>query len=234
MSCIMVSPNGWEAVITSDVWRTIMITESRDVKDFKHVELLIAEDLVIEQGEVEALRIEGNEEIVPLIETVVENETLKIRYAKDVDIPNIIRNETTIFLTAKALNAITLMGSGDIKTSDIKTENLAVVLAGSGDITMDRLTADNLAVDIKGSGDFETAGKASAQSYSIKGSGDIDTAKLEGEICNIDIKGSGDVAVNVTKLLNVVIKGRGDVRYFGDPQVSQVIKGSGSVRRTSH
>jgi len=216
------------------IWKSVsgsgtIKTETRDVSGFTGIGLSLGGSLEIRQGGTEGVSIEADDNILPLIETVVENATLKIRpKARNISFP--VKN-VKIVVNAKSLDRIDVSGGGDIYAGALKSVALKAGVSGSGDIRIKSLDADAVSISIAGSGDFEAAGRAGNLLANIAGSGDIKAGKLEAKGAEINIAGSGDATVWVRSTLKVSIAGSGDVKYYGDAQVQNSVRGSGSVNR---
>ena len=201
----------------------------RQVSAFKVVSLELPASVEIVQGEAEGLVIEADDNIAPLIETVVENEQLKIRWAQRFKSlkPTVLK----LTVNVRALEQISISGSGDVNAAKLQSPTLEVRIAGSGDVRLAALQADSLTVSISGAGDFLAAGRADTARYSIAGSGDLKTSALASKNVRISIAGSGDAVVWASQTLNVSIAGSGDVAYYGDATVTRSVAGSGRIRR---
>lgn len=183
-------------------------------------------------GNKESLRLEGDDEVIKEIETVVENGILKIRNKKN-DHWNwrSAKGKVTIFITAKALNSITLSGSGNINVNGlVKASRLTNTLSGSGSISL-TADAEEYIGTISGSGEIEVRGNADKASIKIGGSGDFEGQNFKTSVADIQVSGSGNVKISVDKTLNAAVSGSGDILYSGNAKVSKTKSGSGSISR---
>ena len=201
----------------------------RRVSAFKGVSLELPASVEIVQGETEDLVIEADDNIAPLIESVVENGQLKIRWAERIRTlkPTVLK----LTLRARALEQISISGSGDVNAQKLQSPTLEVRIAGSGDVRLAALQTDSLSVSSSGAGDFLAAGRADTARYSIAGSGDLKTGSLASKNVKISIAGSGDATVWASNALNVSIAGSGDVSYYGDAVLTQSVAGSGRIKK---
>jgi len=102
---------------------------ARQVQGFKGIALDIGSNVEIIQGETEGLVIETDDNIAPLIEAVVEDEQLKIRQtprSKTLK-PTVLK----LTLQVRALERISISGSGDVKAQKLQSPKLEVRIAGS-------------------------------------------------------------------------------------------------------
>ncbi len=203
--------------------------ETRNISDFRAISLSLPATVELRQGTTEGLTIETDDNLLPLIETVVESGSLKLRA---VDKGTNFKTKTLkLVISLKNIDALSVAGSGDFLADSLKTTSLKANIAGSGDIRIKALTTDFLKISIAGSGDLTAGGKATVMEASIAGSGNIKTDKLETKNVKISVAGSGDAVVWATETLKLSVAGSGDVKYYGDAQVTKSVAGSGNVTR---
>lgn len=207
----------------------VVKTETRNVTGFTSISLSLPADTQIVQGDSEGISIESDDNILPLIETVVESGSLKIRLQDRNS--SVSTKNLRIVVSAKTLEALSISGSGDLRAAKLKSPKLKASISGSGDINIASLDAETLAVSISGSGNFAAGGKLQSVESKIAGSGDIKIGKLEAQAVKVSIAGSGDATVWAKDTLTISVAGSGDVKYYGDAKVTQSIAGSGSVKR---
>lgn len=209
-----------------------LATETRSVAEFQAISLRGATDLVVQQGP-QSVVLEGDDNILPLIETTVETTgqgpTLVVRMKRGESIST--RNKLLVKVSVPQLRGVAAEGSGDIRVESFNTPALKLALSGSGDARLQGLTTAELGVSIAGSGDVSGSGVAAKLKVTIAGSGDVRLGELKAEDVTVSIAGSGDAAVHANKTLSVSIAGSGDVSYSGAASVKSTVAGSGSVTR---
>jgi Putative auto-transporter adhesin, head GIN domain len=203
-------------------------TESRPATGVRNISLGVHANVEIRQDGTEGLTITGDDNIVPMIETVVDNGTLKIRWAGKGNYSTRYK-DLNIVVNAANIEALTVGGSGMIHAAKLKAGNLRATIAGSGDIAIDSLDATSLTANIAGSGDMAVAGRVDSFEVTIAGSGDVAAPKLEARVVKVTVQGSGDADVWATESLTATVAGSGDIIYHGKPQVRQTVAGSGSI-----
>jgi len=204
-----------------------IISEERDVSGFNEIHFSGMGDLIIEQGDIEALTIEADDNIIDLIETEVSGEQLEIGLRRGINIVPTTRIK--MYLTVKDLDRISLSGLGDIDCSSFKTDELRFSISGSGNVDFN-IEADSLETEVSGLGDIYLKGKAGSHEIDISGSGKYDAKELESNDCRIKVSGLGSATVNVSDNLDIDISGAGNVYYVGQPSITQHISGLGKIR----
>ena len=208
-------------------------TETRQLPDFQAIALGGAMDLDVRQGAVQSVQVVADDNLLPLLETVVEGgsngPTLQVRWKKGQSIYN--SGKVQVSVTVPKLLAVAVNGSGDVKIDAFTTPSLQLAMSGSGSARLSQLSTEELSVRIAGSGDVTGNGRATRLKVSIAGSGEVHLGELSADEVSIKIAGSGDAAVNAQKKLDVSIAGSGDVTYTGNAAVSMSTAGSGSVTK---
>ncbi|MGI4803686.1 MAG: head GIN domain-containing protein [Janthinobacterium lividum] len=206
-------------------------TQNRNVSGFHGISSSGSFDIVLKQGNTEAVKVEADAEVINEIVTEVKGGTLEIHSKNTHNWGNFWNNrQIRIYVTAKNLNSIALSGSGDIRIEDqLNANDLELRLSGSGDFN-GAINAKTVAVSISGSGDFKISGKAEESTVGISGSGDFNAGNLMTKSTAIRVSGSGDANVYASEKLDAVVNGSGDVHYGGHPKsVSKSAHGSGDI-----
>jgi hypothetical protein len=203
-------------------------SEEREVGDFSAVNLGGIGTVVVDFGSKEALRIEAESNLLPYLESEVEDDTLILGIREGV---NIIPTQGIFYyLTVSDLEEIGVFGLGNIDTPRLEGSEVLINVSGGGEINVEELQADKLAVLISGLGNINIdGGEAAVQDIRISGGGSFNGQEMAGDEVNIDISGLGTANVWAREKLDAEISGGGSVNYAGRPQVTQKISGLGEV-----
>lgn len=209
-------------------------TESRSVAPFEAISVSGPIELDVRQTEQQALSLTGDDNVLPLVETVVEpgrhGPTLLIRLKRGTSISTAKPIKARVDVVR--LTALSAAGSGDLRVGELHTPSLNLSIAGSGDARLQALKTDSLETRIAGSGSLQAQGAAGRAKLSISGSGSVDLAPLVADDVTVSIAGSGDAKVTANKSLKVSIAGSGDVVWSGSAvDVKSSVAGSGHVTR---
>ena len=202
-------------------------TQSRDVKAFKSFNVSGGYDVYLQKGDKEALTIEADENLLPIIISEVKDSVLNV-YNQH----TILRSKKQkLIITCPNLSSIELSGATDLKgDSCFVMNNLKINVSGAAKIDLNVIVSE-LKTDVSGSAELIFAGKAKEFSTSLSGAGKIKADNLEAKNCSIEISGMGEAKVNVSDKLDVTISGMGQVEYIGNPEINQNISGAGKVKR---
>jgi hypothetical protein len=185
-----------------------VVSEPRAVSGFSAISLQGSGDVDVAFGDSESAVVEADDNIVPLIETSVQNGRLVISTKNYTNYRT--NNPVHIHVTMKALDEIRLSGSGNINVPDLSGDSLLVSLPGSGNITVDG-TANNV-------------------DATVSGSGNVDCSGLKAKSASAKISGSGNIQVYASSSLDASISGSGTIQYSGSPaSVTKNVSGSGNI-----
>ncbi|WP_342117376.1 head GIN domain-containing protein [Pseudoduganella sp. OTU4001] len=203
--------------------------QTREVSNFDALGLGLPGNVEVRMGNAESVTIESDDNILPLIETVVEDGTLKIRPVRrnlQLDTRNL-----KVVVTARKIERISVGGSGSVDAEGIRGGKLSFDVGGSGSMSLRNIEGDSITVSLGGSGNLKASGSAEKLKVSIGGSGKVSTGQLATKDATVSIGGSGQAVVWAKQSLTVSVAGSGDVSYYGEPQVTKSVMGSGSVKR---
>lgn len=206
-----------------------VITESRIVSELDEVELTMSGDLTIEQGSTEALTIEGEDNIVPLISSDVSGRRLTLGTRENASFSN--TKPLRFRLTVRHLSFISAAGSGGIQMDGVTGSRLQVKASGSGDITITRISETTFEAGSSGSGSINASGDVGDLNVRCSGSGDYKGRDLGSKTAHVELLGSGDATVKVSESLDATVSGSGSIRYVGSPEVNRHDSGSGEIEQ---
>ncbi|HEX7367049.1 MAG TPA: head GIN domain-containing protein [Pelobium sp.] len=205
--------------------------ETRAVKNFHAIANAGSVEVYVKIGDEESLTIEGADEDVERIETIVQNGILKIRTKRDINNWNIALNSVKVYITAVKLDALLQSGSGSMELEGkLKSASADIQLSGSGKISA-TMSVQSAKITLSGSGNIALMGKVGELNMTMAGSGDVNAEKLLAENAKIKIAGNGIAYVNVSETIDAKIVGNGGVKYIGEPTITTKKLGEGSVSK---
>lgn len=203
-----------------------VITQDRTVTSYKAIKVDAGIDVELTQGSELSLKIEADENIIPIIRTEVIDGVLNIYPEKSMRNAKLIK----VHLTFTNIDAITANGGCDITSNGkLNFSKLETLLNGGCDIILD-LSVDNLICNHNGGCDAIFTGEAAKAEYTVTGGSDVIATKLTTGDCAIIATGGSDVDVNVSGLLSISASGASDVSYMGSPSsVSKSASGGSDI-----
>ena len=216
-------------------WKSIkgdgqITKETRTVEAFSSINSQGSWNIEISEGTPGAITVEGDENLLPYVETSVKDGVLSVKPKGAVNLKT--RSRITIKLTMNEIHSLKLSGSGDINgkgafTSEGKSD---IAVSGSGNLNLDFASFNDLDVYVSGSGNIKLIGKTHSLSAHISGSGNIDCSNTHADDLTAMVSGSGNIKVHADNSIHAIISGSGNIFYSGDPEkIDKVISGSGKV-----
>src|SRR5262249_15128647 len=103
-------------------------TETRSVSGFHAIAVNVPAMVIVRQGAGEGLTLTTDDNIAPLVETVVEDGALKIRWVRknlSVDVKRL-----DLVVDAKTIDSLAVRGSGELRAPRLKAGALSVAIDG--------------------------------------------------------------------------------------------------------
>lgn len=202
--------------------------ENRDPGIFEGVSSYGSYDVYVSIGSQAGVKIEAESNIIPYIETIVENNILTVRSKKGVWLSP--RKSVKIFVTAPTFTKIQTRGQGDIigQTKITNDSILDIQVEGNGDVKLD-VDAPHVDAELTGNGGMHISGQSKNFNGKVHGNGNIKAFDLMAEETKVHILGNGNAEVYASVKLDVSVTGNGKVRYKGNAQPSTHITGNGSI-----
>jgi Putative auto-transporter adhesin, head GIN domain len=187
----------------------IIKTESREVTTFSSIAFKSVGKLKIQQNGKESLTISAEDNILPILESSVSDQTL---YISNVNESSINPTKPIEFVVeVKSLENLNIDGVGSIEAKDIQGKRLSVSLDGVGKVAI--------------------AGNVDVLELNLDGVGSFNGEELKAKQATVRNKGVGSAVVNVSEELNATVLGIGSIEYVGSPQVKESVKGMGAIKK---
>ena len=208
-------------------------TETRQVSDFTSLASQGSMDVVIDYGTSNTITVEADENLLPYIETSVENGKLTIKSKKGVNLDS--RLKLSVHVEMTKINSLQQSGSGNMKgsgafTSDGKTD---IGVSGSGNLKLGFESFQDLELSVSGSGNLDLkGGNTNSLNAKVSGSGNVDCSSVTSKDVDAKVSGSGNIKVYASNSLDAKVSGSGNVFYKGGAQnITSKVAGSGKVMK---
>jgi hypothetical protein len=184
----------------------VLKNEERSVGDFSKIESKGAFDVFVKIGPRGKIKLEGDDNLLPLVSTSVEKGTLILSTQESIN----PKKDMKVWITVPKLDAFELKGAGDVSFED--------------------LNQDTFDLKVKGAGDISGNGRVKTLSVQVDGAGDVEFFDVKAEEIDATIRGAGDLDVYASKRLTAKVFGVGDIRYKGRPaKITREVKGLGDI-----
>jgi hypothetical protein len=219
----------WETITGNGVIKK----ESRAAGGYSGISTQGSMNVQLAYGNSNTVTVEADENLLPYIETAVENDKLIIRTKKGYNLKS--KSKMLVYASLTRLTSLTVSGSGNVTGEGAFSNNgkTDISVSGSGDIKLGADAFNELKVSVSGSGNVNLKGNSCNNiSASISGSGNIDCGSLKTNDVFARISGSGNVKVNASKTIDAKVSGSGNVINRGSASNTN-IKTSGAGRLVS-
>ncbi len=186
----------------------ITTTEDRTAGYISNIDVTGDFIININCGKQDSIKVEAEDNILPLIVTKVEDENLTITTKKDITALREIR----ITVNLHSLKELDSDGKSKIKVKDLHT--------------------DELDVSANEEGVIELEGKVDELNITIDDEAKVLAKSVITKRTYVSIYGDGKAEVNARKYLDARVKGKGVIDYWGDPEeISIKASGGGAVNK---
>jgi hypothetical protein len=206
-----------------------VISEERKVEGFKSVSVSAGINLFIIQNGSETLKIEAEDNLMPIIITEVKNGKLEIRYRQFLSFGFNATRPVNVYVTVKELNGINASSGASIKSEEIRTDILKINLS-SGALGEIIVQSSQINADASSGSIIRISGKTDNQNINLSSSGNYDAENLISKTAYANVSSGSSAKINVADKLDVNISSGGIVQYKGTPKVSTNISSGGILK----
>jgi hypothetical protein len=218
--------------------------EPREAKNFHAISVSSAFDVIIAQGNEEAVAVSASEEKYKKdIRVEVVDGVLKIGLGKEGKFwkgwdGN--KMKLKAYISFKNIDKLTASGACDVKVQgSINADDLRINFSGASDLKASDLkggtiTAKKLTVDISGASDINVSGKADELHLEVSGASDFKGFDLVVDYCDVHATGASTINITVNKELSARATGASDIHYKGDGLIREIkTSGASNVSKRS-
>jgi hypothetical protein len=182
-------------------------TEKRELPAFTSIETVGAFEVAVTCQKPASFEIEGDDNILPLIQTEVRDGVLHIATTKHYSATGGI----AVRITVPNLDSVKSTGAGKFRISDMKNDNFEISSMGAATVI--------------------ASGQSNVLKIRSTGAGKIDAHDLRADKAEVTVTGAAGVEVNAGDELDVTVSGAGRVTYSGNPKVNKHVSGAGQVTK---
>ena len=204
-----------------------VVTDTRPVSD-EFTRISASEGLMvyITQAEDFKIEVEGDDNIIDLIRTDINNGKLRV-HAKE----NIGSATKNIYVSLPNITELHASSGSHLETKNTITSNELSIDGSSGAILEVDLTAQEVEIDASSGANLNITGEADSADVDVSSGGNINAKGLETKTCRADASSGGNVKIQVSKSLMADAGSGGNISYSGDPTVEKKKSVSGSVHK---
>jgi hypothetical protein len=204
-----------------------VISQERQVSGFDRISVSGGMQLMLSQGDEEMLVIEAEDNIMPYIESFVEDGLLVVSYERG----RSFHTTQSVRVHAIMVEVREIIGSGgsQIQTKNIQSDSLSIVVSGGGGGEFMSIDTDHLSVNFSGGSRGTISGRAAEQVVSVSGGGRYHADEVESNSTRINLSGGAGGTVWVNDRLDATLSGGSLLEYYGNPRVTEQLSGGSRV-----
>jgi len=184
-----------------------VVSETRQAEPFSRIEAGYGIGVDVQVGPAPSIKVEAQQNLLPIIETAVSGDTLKIRGTKEFESSSTPR----VVVTTPTLDGISLNGGSEGKLDGLANDAFDVELGGGAVLTATGSSGD---VSIKGSGGSTAELKAlAAKSVTVDLSGGTVAHISASDAVKGGVSGGAHVVVAGDAAVDVSASGGGEVSH---------------------
>jgi putative autotransporter adhesin-like protein len=201
-------------------------TESRNIGSFHGVDAGGGLAVIVEQGDAVSIKVEADDNIIPLIQTEVRNGILFISTEGSYS----TEHGPTITVRMPDITKLSIDGGASMRCSGtLISPNLKLNSDGGAQMELE-IEADQLSMDASGGAAITVSGKALDVDVNASGGSPVHAAQLQANNVKADASGGASISVYPIVNLDAEASGGGSVSYHKIPKtISKSESGGGSV-----
>ncbi len=192
-----------------------IVEDSRDVDPFDGIDISEAFDVELTQGNVPAVTIITDENVMPFVEVSIINGELKIRFSPDAAIES--TTELRAVISFETLRSLELSGSTRlIGTNIFQLDDIDIRCSGTCTLDME-FDADDVDIDVSGTCDLALFGNADDVTMRLSGASTYNAYDFIANSYDVRLSGACRAKIHVLESLEVDASGSCSMIFKGDP-----------------
>ncbi len=195
-----------------------LVKQERTVENFTRIVYDLPCKLMILQGDVPALWIEGPKETIDRISATVKDGSLHLESkAESLD-------GVTIYASTKSLKGLDASGAADVRSgARLKSDVMQLDIDDAAIVGLELEVLD-LLTELSGAAHLELEGTASTHTAEVDGASILDAQKLRTEKTQIDVSGAATANVDAAQTLSGEVSGVAQLRNMSQAANTNVEK----------
>jgi hypothetical protein len=202
-------------------------SQDRDLPAFDSIHVASGIHAAVTIGPRKAVHVEADENVLPLVETRVEDGTLHVGFKPNSNLRN--SGEVTVTAQTPELHDIAGSGGATIRASLTKANESALAGSGGSEIHVRGVDATRLIANASGGSVLQVAGRAGSLELKLAGGSHFDGPQLEAR--DVEVKGSGGAIAEVraTGQVRGSLSGGSEMHVRGGARASVSTSGGSEV-----
>jgi putative autotransporter adhesin-like protein len=172
------------------------------------------------------VELSGDDNVLPLVETVVEDGVLVVRFKPHISLDT--QEPVVVQVSAPSIDALESSGGSRLRASLIPTDDLTIDSSGGGDVEARKVAVKKLRADVSGGGALVLEGSADEVKLGLSGGSRCKGKEFRARTMRIQASGGSTARLAVSESVRGSASGGSVVRVSGSPEM-RVASSGGSV-----
>jgi hypothetical protein len=209
------------------VFPTVLFAQKIDIKDITSIDIDIACQLVLVQGNSPNMEIVGEKDAVAKVKTEIRNGKLTLSSS----CKRQCKEDVVVKIEVKDLKRLGIGGVVEMKNvRTLAFADFELDISGVANIEMN-LESESFKLESSGVANIDLLGKTNNTNMHISGVGNIDAKGFSAKNAKVCNSGIGNLTIDVEEKLDAEVSGLGTIYYTGNPTVNSYVSGLGNIKR---
>jgi hypothetical protein len=202
-------------------------SEDREVPAFDAVHVSSGMHATIVLGPQKPVRIETDREALPLIETVVEDGTLNVRFQRHTSFSG--DHEVRVYIQTPQLHAVGASGGSVVKADFSKSDESQIQASGGSEISVRGADANTLSVQASGGSIVRLSGSADALELEMSGGSQLHAKDFSTRDAAVHGSGGSQAELKATGKVRGALSGGSQIHASGGASTRVSTSGGSEV-----
>lgn len=200
-----------------------VVKEERTVSNFEEISVSTGIEVVLDQGTLEKVVVEADENIQKILKTEVTGGKLKIYLEEGVN----YAKKMKVYVTLKQLRSLEASAGSEVKSeSKIMAENLKIHSSSGSEVTME-VACTMVSMDTSSGSEMSVSGTTTSLKAESSSGSNLHASKLVAEKGEASASSGSDIDIHVTKDLKAHASSGANITVYGNPAVRDTNSSSG-------
>ncbi len=209
------------------------LKEQRKVTSFEGIRVNNGIHVFLSQGNEESVEVESDDNIIPYIQTKVQDKILHITLKGNEQIHNFSpKLPINVYVTLKNLREIKAHSASAVKGQSVfHTENLELGVKSAARLELE-IEAETIELEISSAANVTLTGNAHSIKADLSGASRLNASDLESLKAEIDASGASVATIKVKDELQYDVSGAAKLTYNGNPRIyKSEVSSAGIVKK---
>jgi hypothetical protein len=201
--------------------------ENRDIAPFNSIHVASGIRATVSIGSHGPVHVEADSEVLPLVDTRVEDGTLHVGFKPHSGLRN--TGEVTVSVQTPELRAVAGSAGALVKATMTKADEAGLSASGGSELHVRGIDARTLVAKASGGGVLQVAGRADTVELQLSGGSHFDGPQFEAR--DVHVEGSGGAVADLRATANVrgTLSGGSEMHVRGGARASVATSGGSGV-----